>query len=85
MDNVSVTSTTFDNNSRKGIYIEKLSNATFDNITVNNCGIDPTYGSNSGIDLNLKYDDFVNITITNSTITNSGATSIYTYKLYFND
>ncbi|MBK6450470.1 MAG: right-handed parallel beta-helix repeat-containing protein [Saprospiraceae bacterium] len=79
LNNVSITNTTFDNNSRKGIYIEKLSNATFDNITVNNCGIDPTYGSNSGIDLNLKYDDFVNITITNSTITNSGATGTSSY------
>ena len=37
---VTVTNCTFNNNLQKGIYAEKLENAVFDGITVNNSGID---------------------------------------------
>lgn len=69
--NVQVTNSTFNNNPNKGIYAEKLDNATFSGITVNNSG---TVGTNhtAGIDLNLKWGNYSNIQILNSTITNNG-------------
>ncbi|MGH2543544.1 MAG: hypothetical protein ACRDIB_12130, partial [Ardenticatenaceae bacterium] len=73
VSNVTVSNTTFNNNLQKGLYAEKLSDALFDNITVDNSGTDPTYGFNNGIDINLKYQPYQNITIQNASITNSGA------------
>lgn len=73
--NVLIKHTTFNNNGEKGMYLEKLNNATFDNITVNSSGTNSNYGFNNGIDINLKYGDYENITIKNSTITNSGLDS----------
>jgi hypothetical protein len=70
--NVSVTGTTFSNNLMKGIYAEKLDHATFTNITVANSGTDATYGFNAGIDINLKWSNYSEITIESSTITGSG-------------
>lgn len=68
---VDVSGTTFNNNTLKGIYLEKIDSATFTNIQVNSSG---TSGSSSaGIDINLKYDDFANIAIVDSEVTNSGA------------
>ncbi|MCC6399070.1 MAG: right-handed parallel beta-helix repeat-containing protein, partial [Bacteroidetes bacterium] len=72
--NVQVTNCTFNNNLQKGLYIEKLSDAVFDGITVLNSGTDPTYGFNNGIDINLTDGTYQNIQIRNSTITGSGAT-----------
>lgn len=79
VNNITVTNSTFSNNARKGLYIEKLSNAVFDNISVVDCGIATNYASNSGVDLNLKFHAFANITIKNSSITNSGATGTSPY------
>jgi hypothetical protein len=72
VENVSVTNTTFNGNTQKGIYVEKLDNAVFDGITVQNSGVDSTYGFNAGIDVNLKWQSYSNLTIRNSTITGSG-------------
>lgn len=79
IDGVLVKDCTFTNNLQKGLYIEKLSNAVFDNITVDMCGIDPGYGSNSAIDLNLKFNTFQSISLINSSITNSGITGTSSY------
>jgi hypothetical protein len=72
-DNVSITNSDFSNNLQKGMYFEALSNAVFDGITMDNSGTDVTYGDNNGININLKYGDYSNITIINSSITNCGA------------
>jgi hypothetical protein len=76
---LTVTNTTFNENWQKGIYAEKLSNALFDDIEVVNSGKltaadAPAFSvsRNAGIDINLKYLDFTNITIQNSEIRDSG-------------
>tara|TARA_Y100001933_G_scaffold152099_1_gene150541 strand:- start:88984 stop:101430 length:12447 start_codon:yes stop_codon:yes gene_type:complete len=80
LNNVNITDSTFNDNTYKGLYIEKLDNALLDNITVNNSGTlsgttDGLAGYEvwpTGIDLNLKYYDYENITIQNASITDSG-------------
>ncbi len=69
--NIAVTGTTFNNNTLKGMYFEKLDHATFTGITVNNSGT--SGASSAGFDINLKYGSFQNISILNSTISNSGS------------
>jgi hypothetical protein len=69
LNDVVIEDTTFNNNGQKGIYTEKLSNATFDNVSVDGVQND-TNGFNTGIDINLKYDDYQNITIQNSVVAN---------------
>ena len=70
--NVSIKNSDFSNNLQKGMYFEALSNAVFDGIIMDNSGTDPNYGFNAGIDINLKYGDYSDITIQNSEITNCG-------------
>ncbi len=72
-DNVSITNSDFSDNLQKGMYFEALSNAIFDGITMDNSGTDPNDGNNNGININLKYGSYSNITIMNSSITNCGA------------
>ncbi len=73
LDYVTVTTTTFNDNLNKGIYLERLSNAVFDNITVENSGTGGVLNHRAGIDLNLKWRmDYSNISIINSTILNCG-------------
>jgi len=71
-DNITIKNSDFSNNLKKGMYFEKLNHALIDNVIVNNSGIDPAYGFNNGIDVNLKYDTYTDIVIQNSSITNSG-------------
>jgi hypothetical protein len=73
-DNVTITNSDFSDNTQKGMYFEALSNATFDGILMNNSGTDVAYGFNNGIDINLKYAAYANITIQNSEFTNCGVT-----------
>jgi hypothetical protein len=73
-DNVSITNSNFSNNTQKGMYFEALSNAVIDNVTMNNSGTDVAYGFNTGIDINLKYGSYSNISIINSTFNGCGAT-----------
>ena len=68
--NVTVSNTTFNNNKFKGLYAEKLHNATFTNITVSGSGYGTT--SPNGININLKYGMFASIAFTDLTVTNSG-------------
>src|SRR6266404_1631710 len=69
LTNVTVSNTTFDNDLNKGIYFERLNNATFTSIQVMDSGTGG--GSPAGIDINLKYAAFANISITNSKISGS--------------
>jgi hypothetical protein len=68
---VTITNTTFDDNTLKGIYVEKLDHATLNGISVRNSG---TAGvSSAGIDINLKYGDYHDIAIADSIITGNGS------------
>jgi hypothetical protein len=67
---VTVSDTTFNYNKFKGLYAEKLHNATFTNVTANGSGYGTT--SPNGINLNLKYGTFANIAFNGLTVTNSG-------------
>jgi len=69
---LTVTDTTFSHNLQKGFYTEKLSEATFERVTVEASGTDATYLYNSGFDINLKYGEYRDITIRDSTFTGSG-------------
>ncbi|MFZ1424399.1 MAG: HYR domain-containing protein, partial [Saprospiraceae bacterium] len=71
-----IRNSTISNNLQKGMYFEKLSNALFENLTMDNNGTDATYGFNNGIDINLKYSSYSNITIQNCDITNSGVLGV---------
>lgn len=73
LDGITVNNgTTFSNNSSKGIYIESMNDGLFDGITVANSGTGITGGTGSGIDINLKYADYTNLTIRNSLVTGCG-------------
>lgn len=69
--NVSILNSTFNNNSLKGIYTEKMTDAILDDIDVSGSGTDVSSHS-AGIDINLKYGSYQNIQILNSTITGCG-------------
>ncbi len=72
--NVLVEDTDFEGNTGKGIYVEKLDNATFRRILVDGSGVDPSFIYHDvGIDINLKNGDYENITFDHLTIANSGA------------
>ncbi|MFG0266793.1 MAG: beta strand repeat-containing protein [Rhodopirellula sp. JB055] len=69
-DGVTIQDSSFSNNSVKGLYFEKLNNATLNNVTVDQSGTGDASGA--GIDINLKYGTYTNIDIIGSSITNSG-------------
>lgn len=69
LSDVTIENTTFNGNSKKGIYTETLSDAELDNLTIENSGTNSEYGFNAGIDINLKYGDYSDITISNTTVT----------------
>lgn len=68
--NIQVSGTTFNNNSSKGMYFENLDNAVFSTITVSNSGTAGAWAA--GVDINLKYHAFQNISFTNSDFMNCG-------------
>ncbi|MBN1374239.1 hypothetical protein JW962_02815 [Candidatus Dojkabacteria bacterium] len=75
VNTVLITDSSFDSNGFKGIYVEKLSNATFTNISASNNGQNTTSGlaaHNAGIDINLKNGNYSNITFNNPTVTGNG-------------
>ena len=72
---LSVDSSTFNNNARKGIYVEKLNDAVFYNITVDQSGISTAYTDCAGVDINLKFGNYADIEVRNSTISASGTGS----------
>lgn len=70
---VEVSNTTFNNNTSKALYVEKLSDAVFDQITVDDSGTDNvSWPPSNGVDINLKWSAYTNITIQNSDFINSG-------------
>ncbi len=75
--NIEISNSTFNNNSIKGFYTERLSNSTFSNLTVTNNG-DPDRSpvwadnNNAGIDINLSFGTYSNLTFDNLSITNNG-------------
>ena len=69
---VEVSDTVFADHAQKGLYIESMSNALFEDITIRNSGIDSDWKYNNGFDINLKYGDYENIAIRRATITGSG-------------
>ncbi len=78
--NIQINNTTFDRNSIKGFYAEKLSNTTFVNVTVTNNGnttLAPFWAqpNNAGIDINLKFGDYANIVFNNLTVHGNGVGS----------
>lgn len=75
---VSATNCTFNHNNHKGIYAEKLDNASFINCTAANNGYDasllPSYFSPwcAGFDINLKAGTYSNIIFNGCTVTDNG-------------
>lgn len=72
-DTVQIRNSNFSNNTQKGMYFEKLSNAIIENNIMDNAGNDPAYGRNNGIDINLMFGTYSNILIQNNELTNCGA------------
>lgn len=73
--NVTVTNTTFLNNDYKGIYVEKLSYATFTDVVFSNNGSGSFWNDtwNGGADINLKGQElYQNLVFNNLTVTNNG-------------
>ncbi|GAP10825.1 protein containing conserved repeat domain [Bellilinea caldifistulae] len=78
VENVVVVNTTFNENSSKGIYVEKLSNATFTNVLVEDNGWNTLFFNaqwNAGIDINLKGEaggkTYQNLIFNNLTVKNN--------------
>ncbi|OGP66871.1 MAG: hypothetical protein A2W27_08485 [Deltaproteobacteria bacterium RBG_16_44_11] len=74
---VQISDTTFTRNAVKGFYAEKLSDATFTNVTVTdngNVAKSPYYWawSNAGIDINLKYGSYKKLAFNSLTVTGNG-------------
>ncbi len=72
--NVTVRACTFDGNASKGIYLEKLSDALFDGISVRNSGTSGSFSA--GVDINLKYAAYHDITFVNVVCIGSGQTPV---------
>jgi hypothetical protein len=75
--NVAISDTVFSNNSQKGMYFEKLSDATIERITVQDSGTDAAYAFNNGIDINLKHGAYANIAIRDSVFRGSGVRTVF--------
>ena len=77
VSNVQVTNTTFNHNNHKGIYVEKLEDATFSGCTFDQNGFDasvlPSYFQawSAGVDINLKAGTYQNISFEDSVITDN--------------
>ncbi|MBG0786730.1 MAG: hypothetical protein H0S79_16665 [Anaerolineaceae bacterium] len=77
VSNVQVTNTSFNHNNHKGIYAEKLSDATFTNCVVSENGYDvsilPSYFApwSAGVDINLKAGTYQNLSFIGMTITDN--------------
>lgn len=75
---VLIKNSTFNENKQKGIYVEKLHNAVFDNLVVDHSGYDTSYQWSAGVDINLKHrTDYANISFVNPTITDNGVGALY--------
>jgi uncharacterized delta-60 repeat protein len=72
--NISISGSTFNNDTFKGIYVETLDHATLNNITVDNSGTGTS--SPNGVDLNLKYGTYTNIVIENSSFSSDATGNV---------
>lgn len=70
VSNVTIQNTEVLSNTSKGMYFEKLSSAIFQDLTVRNNGTTGTWPA--GIDINLKYEAYSNITISDSLFEDNG-------------
>ncbi|RYE14988.1 MAG: T9SS type A sorting domain-containing protein, partial [Sphingobacteriales bacterium] len=70
LTSVSITNSTFSGNTTKGAYFEKLDNAVISNNTFTNNG---SVATGAGLEVNLKYGAYSNITISRNMLTNNGA------------
>src|SRR5690606_19273036 len=61
---------------------EKLSSALLEDLEVDGSGIDETYGFNAGIDINLKFGDYTDLTLRRVTVTDSGITGSQANPLF---
>ncbi len=68
--NVTISGSTFNNNSSKGIYAEKIHNASLSCVTITNSGGGGSFGA--GININEKYGSYASIQIIDSDIRNCG-------------
>jgi hypothetical protein len=73
LDGLEMTDTVFANSEYRGLYFEGLSNATFDGIQVTDTGqgVSPLPFGARGFHLNLKFQNYENITLRNSSIRGS--------------
>jgi hypothetical protein len=73
---VTVSNTSFSYNDAKGIYAEKLTNASFTGCTVTGNGVNTAFYNarwNGGFDINLKgQETYQNLSFTNMTVSNNG-------------
>lgn len=76
---LAISQSRFADNTQKGLYFEKLSEATFDGLTITNNGTASDYAWNAGLELNLKWkwgpdedQDYSGILIKNSQFTGNG-------------
>ena len=71
---VTVDDTSFSENDYKGIYVEKLSDATFNNVLVDTNGKSDFWNQvwNGGFDINLKAGNYANLVFNEMTVTNNG-------------
>ena len=75
LTNVTVANCQFDGNVQKGLYFEKLNNATFTSISVAGnavTGMSPIQFPGAGLELSLKYGAYSNIRFNDATITGNG-------------
>ena len=68
---INITNSSFNRNDEKGIYVEKFDNALVDQIEVVDSGSNAIYANRGALDINLKYGAYSNITLSNSTVTNT--------------
>lgn len=75
VDYLNVISTEFNHCNSKGVYIEKASNAVFNDCDFTNCGFDPASVSSnfrSGADINLKAGNYSNLKFLNCRFNGNG-------------
>ncbi len=72
---ITVTNTSFSNNDAKGLYIEKLSDASFTGCVVSNNGLFTSFWNNAyngGCDINLKAGTYANLAFANCVFAGNG-------------
>lgn len=75
-DSVTITNCNLSNNSRRGMYFEKLSNALIEGNIINNSGTLSTDSTNAGVDINLRQGNYSNIIFRNNSVTNCGSKGV---------